>query len=125
MQTRDQKYAIDVYKRVEKIEEKDRKSYGAVAHKLPILIRTAGLAQALAFVEARGKEPQNRLLSDLAKTVGKSNKGDLLDRARKADLSEYIHLTQQVLAALLWYKRFAQSVLGVDASEASTKEDIE
>jgi hypothetical protein len=25
-----------------------------------------------------------------------------------------MHLSQQVMAALLWYKRFAQSVLGVE-----------
>jgi CRISPR-associated protein Cmr5 len=121
MQTRDQKYAVDIYKRVEKIEEKDRKSYGSMAHKLPVLIRTAGLAQALAFVEARGKPAQKRLLTDLAETVGK--KDILLSVARSAHLSDYIHLTQQVMAALLWYKRFAQSVLGVNAGDDVTEEN--
>ena len=89
-----------------------------MAHKLPILIRTAGLAQALAFVDARGKDSQKQLLQDLAGTVGKQNSVSLLRRAREAELSEYMLLTQQVMAALLWYKRFAQSVLGVEASDA-------
>jgi CRISPR-associated protein Cmr5 len=126
MQTRDQKYAVDAFERVSLIHKKGKDfydKYGAMAHKLPVLIRTAGLAQALAFVEARGKEPHHRLLSDLAETVGKNNKNDLLSRAQKADLSEYIYLTQQVTTALLWYKRFAQSVLDVDASmEVKTDE---
>src|SRR5437588_3706057 len=123
MQTRDQLYAATIYQQVSTIREKEPEydKYGAMAHKLPVLIRTAGLAQALAFVEARGKEPHHRLLSDLAETVGK--KDILLSEARSAHLSDYIHLTQQVMDALLWYKRFAQSVLDVDASmEVKTDE---
>jgi CRISPR-associated protein Cmr5 len=126
MQTRDQKYAVDVFGRVSKAHEKGKEfydNYGAMADKLPVLIRTAGLAQALAFVEARGKEPHHRLLSDLAETVGKKDILILLSEARSAHLSDYIHLTQQVMDALLWYKRFAQSVLDVDASmEVKTDE---
>ncbi len=84
-----------------------------MAHKLPILIRTAGLAQALAFVNARGKEEHKRLLNDLALTLKQQNRENLAETAMNAALSEYIYLTQQALAALLWYKRFAQSVLDV------------
>ncbi len=126
MQTRDQKYAAAVYKQIEQIkkkEEKQYKRYGAMAHKLPILIRTAGLAQALEFVNSRGKQEQRQLLADLAVTVGQSDTETLLRQARGVELGEYMRLTQQVMAALLWYKRFAQSVLGVDASEA-TAEDV-
>lgn len=114
MQTRDQKYAADAYKNVEKIVESERKSYGSMAHQLPILIRRAGLAQALSFVDSRDNPAQKRLLDDLAATI-ESNK-HLIDRAREAQLSEYILLTRQVLDALLWYKRFAESILGIDTS---------
>ena len=129
MQTRDQKYAADVYERVKKIEatpgDKAAKSYGSFAHKLPILIRTAGLAQALAFVEARGVEIKNSkekktgdlFLRDLAGTVGEQDAATLLRRVRTVELGEYIRLTQQVMDALLWYKRFAQSVLGVEQGD--------
>ncbi|SRR5579875_3730158 len=126
MQTRDQKYAVDVYTRVSLIKDQGTfsKSYGATAHKLPILICTAGLVQALSFVDAHskdsqksGKNPQKQLLQDLAATIGQSDAASLLRRAREANISEYILLTQQVQDALLWYKRFAQSVLDVDAGE--------
>lgn len=121
MQTRDQKYAVDVYDKVssikESVTEKEYKSYGAFAHKLPILIRTAGLAQALSFVEARGKKPGELLLNDLAGTIDKENAKVLAQKARTVELSEYIRLTQQVMDALLWYKRFAQSILGVETSD--------
>src|SRR5579875_672637 len=123
MQTRDQKYALTAYEHVSKVNMDDKQSYGAMAHKLPILIRTAGLAQALSFVEARGKKPQAQLLTDIALTIGNANRQELLERVRKAELSEYIYLTKQVMDALLWYKRFAQSVLGVDASEANDEKE--
>ncbi|NTU79613.1 MAG: type III-B CRISPR module-associated protein Cmr5 [Chloroflexales bacterium] len=122
MHTREQRYAQDVYKRVCAIKDAgdtdiDRKKYGGMAHKLPILIRTAGLAQALTFVEARGDKSgsQCRLLHDLGATVGYN--GNLAAEARNAELAKYMRLTQQVLDALLWYKRFAQSVLGVESGQ--------
>jgi CRISPR-associated protein Cmr5 len=124
MLTRDQRYAVKAYEHVSAVKKDDQKSYGAMAHKLPILIRTAGLAQALTFVEARGLESQKQLLKDLASTLGKASEGVLLEQARSSELSAYMLLTQQVLAALLWYKRFAQSVLGVQASdEAQSAQD--
>lgn len=121
MQTRDQKVALAVYSRVDgrlrgtnglpKLLDSERKQYGSMAHKLPILIRTAGLAQALAFVEARGKDAHKAMLSDLVIVVGEKN---LVQRSREAELGEYMLLTQHTLAALLWFKRYAQSVLGVE-----------
>ncbi len=120
MRTRDQEYAIHAYEKVSAIKDAaERTSYGSMAHKLPILIRTAGLAQALSFVETRGKEAQKRLLSDLGETIGRQN---LAGIARSAELTEYMLLTRQVMDALLWYKRFAQSVLGVEASDTTLEE---
>ncbi len=133
-QTRDQIYADDAYKRVNGIYEKGKtliveterkayeqyyKKYGGFSHKLPILIRTAGLAQALSFVEARGKKPGEHLLTDLAATVGQENMATLTHAARTVQLNEYMRLTQQVMDALLWYKRFAQSILGVEQDQAN------
>jgi len=117
MQTQDQKYAAKVFEQVSNIPAGDRKKYGSMAHKLPVLVRTAGLAQALAFVDSRSEEPQKRLLEHLAETVGAGTKEELLNRSRTTPLEEYMRLTQEVVAALLWYKRFAQSVLGVEAGE--------
>ncbi len=124
MQSREQEYAAKVYVRVENFraqhpdeKDKDRKRYGSMAHKLPILVRQAGLVQALAFVQSRDKVPTNQLLSDLAQTVDAGSAANLLDRSRQANLPEYIYLTDQVMLALKWYKRFAQSVLKVDPTE--------
>jgi len=126
--TRDQQYAATAYDQVNRVKTKEveaanYKPYGAMAHKLPILIRTAGLAQALEFVNSRGKPVQKQLLKDLAVTVGQKDIEALLSYSRSAPLSEYMRLTQQTMAALLWYKRFAQSILGVDPSEAALGDD--
>jgi len=130
MLTRDQKYATLVYDQVNAIksEEKEEakyKPYGAMAHKLPILIRSAGLVQALEFVNSRSNKPvQRRLLEDLAAAIGQGSKEAFLNHVRSAPTGEYMRLTQQAMAALLWYKRFAQSILGVDASEANEESEV-
>jgi CRISPR-associated protein Cmr5 len=92
-----------------------------MAHQLPILVRSAGLAQALAFLETRTPHGHCQLLKDLAATVGEPE--TLAQKARTAPLNEYIYLTRQVMAALLWYKRFAQSILDIKASDTTKDAD--
>jgi CRISPR-associated protein Cmr5 len=133
MHTRDQIYAKDAYDHVKQVQgwkEAERNRYGALAHKLPVLIRTAGLVQALTFLDAKAKDEQEKqgqqspnayrqLLTDLAQTMKKDTKDALLERAREAELTEYTLLTRQALAVLLWYKRFAQSLLDVTDAQAA------
>lgn len=119
MQTRDQEYASAIYEQVMKIQEKAfATSYGSMAHTLPILIHTSGLIQALAFVNSRsaGDGPK-QLLEDLSKTVSGQPASDFLKQTRDSDLREYMYLTERTLAALLWYKRYAQSILGVEQGQ--------
>jgi CRISPR-associated protein Cmr5 len=143
MKTRTQQYAKEVFELVSgfkkqhtnsngKTDDAKIKEYGSMAHKLPVLIRTAGLAQALAFVEASGSKkqeqkqalhPHRQLLEDLAKTIVQSNAerfqnaATLLTASREQEIDEYLRLTREALAALLWFKRFAQSVLDVEAGD--------
>ena len=127
MQTRDQKLAVKAFGRVEDLQRRfpdedslERKKYGAMAHKLPVLIRSAGLAQALGFLQAKSSESMNRqLLEDLASSLDLTS-NELMTQSRGGygqSLGDYMRLTREALAALLWYKRFAQSVLGVDQSQ--------
>jgi CRISPR-associated protein Cmr5 len=98
-----------------------KKKYGTMAHRLPILVRTAGLVQALAFVQAkRGNVGAwGDYLDDVAVLLlGEGADGEaLITASQHAPLSEYILLTRRVNEALVWYKRFAESILKVDASE--------
>ena len=118
MKTREQHYAAQTYNQVYELFAQDktyRDAYGSMAHRLPVLVRQAGLVQALAFVEARGKPAHKQLLEHLAEVVLDGGaKTDLLARSRNDAMMAYMHLTENVLAALAWYKRFAQSILDVD-----------
>ena len=138
LHSRDQQNAAQVFNQVKKLlecERKEQKQYGSIAHKLPVLIRSAGLAQALAFVAAtakRGKDaektkwtPQLQLLDDLAQMLKLENAEELLTQSRSVSLDEYMFLTQTALAALLWYKRYAQSVLDVEPSDEADDQDDE
>ncbi len=120
MRTRNQEYAAKIFQQIERdivpqtADSTYQRRYGSMAHKLPILIRKAGLVQALAFVEARGMKADKQLLEHIKEVIGEQ---ELLKRSREAEMEEYIELTNKVLSALLWYKRFAQSLLNVDAGE--------
>ena len=127
MQTRDQRYAEDIFGQVSAFKRQypqriKQREYGSMAHKLPVLIRTAGLAQALAFVATSKKAPHQQLLIDLAQTIANET-GDhqiatqLLHKSRVVPLGNYMKLTRDALSALLWYKRFAQSVLNVEPGD--------
>jgi len=119
MRTLEQEMAEKVYRQVGQLEVGSdfAKEYGGMAHKLPVLIRQAGLVQALAYVAARGKDGAKRLLEDLAQTLGCTSAKQLLQQSREADLLEYMRLTREATVALTWYKRFAQSVLGVEPTD--------
>ena len=123
MHTLQQKYAQKVYQKVEEFGEThpegsaERNQYGGMAHKFPVLVRQAGLIQALAFVHTRDKDAHKTLLEDLAQVVADQSADDFVLRCQNADLMAYMWLTRQTLSALEWFKRFAQSVLEVGPSE--------
>lgn len=127
MSTRDQRLASVIFEQVEAVAARpdaiNRERYGSAAHKLPVLIRTAGLTQALHFADARGGPEYKLLLNHLAAAVGVGAGGPgepknvLLGLSRESQLGEYMRLTREALVALLWYKRFAQTVLGVSTPD--------
>lgn len=126
MQTREQRFAAEVYRLVAarsgRYNETEKNKYGSMAHKLPVLIRSAGLAQALAFVATRS-DTQRDVLPDLAVALGFPDDHALLKSSREADLAEYMLLTEQALGALLWFKRYSESVLGVTADQEGGNND--
>lgn len=96
-----------------------------MALKLPILVRTAGLCQALHFVKSRGTCPHNTLLGHLAEQLRHvnpriTNADSLCKQVREAEMQPYLHLTREATATLQWYARLAQSVLKI---ERTSEED--
>jgi len=103
------------------------KKYGSMIHKMPALLQTAGLCQALHFVQARGDDDQRKIVLHLARQLHRVNSyivdaKTLLERARKAELEEYLQLTDEAMACAAWYRRLVQGILKVDASEDGAAE---
>lgn len=124
MTTRQQQYASSAHQKVEALQSRDntfKTRYGSIAHRLPVLIRSAGLAQALAYVDARGKDEGQQLLLDLASVLNEPDRQTLIAKSRTTALLEYMYLTDQCLDALLWFKRFAQTILKVEPGEGDPK----
>jgi CRISPR/Cas system CMR-associated protein Cmr5 small subunit len=103
-------------------DEKDRKVYGGMALKLPALIRSAGLCQALHFVKSRKKDPLNSLLNHLGQQLTRvdskiKDMGTLCDEVRGAEVAGYVWLTREALASVTWYGRLARSEWGIVPGE--------
>lgn len=125
----DQTRAATAYAHIKEFESHDKERndrYGTLALKLPALIRTAGLCQALHFIHARAKgdasKPEMHLLGHLAKQLGRvdgaiTDANNLCNRTRSADMGAYLHLTREALATAQWYARLSKSILGVDETD--------
>lgn len=100
----------------------EEKAYGALAHKLPVLILQNGLAQATGFLLAKNRPEHQFLLDDLAQVLRDSGESGCADRAAlhatiiNADIVKTMHLTRRALDASGWMKRYVQGVLKVDAN---------
>lgn len=125
MPTRDQQRAALAFEHVSRFEPKTdpAKKYATMVHKLPALITSAGLCQALHFVKSRGNDDQKKLLEDLARQLVRvdskiKDADSLLRRVREAELPEYLRLTHEARVCASWYRRMVQGVLKIDASES-------
>ena len=116
----------------EKAMKKDEfKEYVTIAKKFPSLVHTCGLAQAVAFYEAKGKtkpgkpeKPHLGYLKDLAAvlaSVGHQQIGNvqqLTDKVRTEPLSGYLRLSRDAINAASWLKRYVEAV-APDEAEAT------
>jgi CRISPR-associated protein Cmr5 len=100
--------------------------YGNLCHEFPVLVRTCGLCQAIAFCADKAQsdekaraEAYRLLLKHIGKVLGVETDGNggannrLLEKILGADTTEYMLYTRRVLQAWVYFKRFAVSVLGV------------
>lgn len=105
------KYALDTIHKVKGSESQAK--FRTHALRLPTLIKQAGLAQALAFIESRDDEGK-QLVEAVGAALGRTG---IVKLAIAAELSEYMALSRDVVAAAVWFRRFAQSEL---AGESKT-----
>ena len=114
MNNLNQTLARNVFDKIEAIntagrDDEYKKKYGKMALRLPALVQSAGLLQALAFVEDNKEIPPKDLVGDLAAVLDYPSKEVLLGACIDSPFGEYRYLTHRSVIALTWFKRFAQS----------------
>jgi CRISPR-associated protein Cmr5 len=87
--------------------------YSQLAKRFPPLVHNCGLAQALAFVQAKEKDQNigEAYISHLSKVMGLGDNIKLGDLSRNADLKEYQRLTREAIESAAWIKRYAEALL--------------
>ena len=129
--TRSQRLAQAAFPRIQardaEMNSDEFKEYVTIAKKFPSLVHTCGLAQAVAFYEAKGKtkpgkpeKPHIRYLKDLAAVltaVGHQQIGtveQLAKKVREEPLSGYLRLSRDAINAASWLKRYVEALAGED-----------
>lgn len=117
----DMELAAQLVQAVAKLDEETQQIYGGLCHSFPVMVRTCGLCQAIAFSKAKageGKESREKahrlLLEHVAAILGVQS--DLLQAVRDASASDYMLYTRRVLSAWVYFKRFAESILKVSSA---------
>ena len=117
------KFAFDKVRSVsENAPDSLKKSYKSVAKKLPVLIKTNGLGQTLAFVNSKGGQSSqpngyDKLYEQIGSWLqseddkGLVPEGELVEEIIQLDSPEYRQVTVETLALLNWIRRFADGLM--------------
>ena len=134
------KYAFEAVKEISEnnLRENDSKklkeSYKSVAKKLPVLIKTNGLGQTLAFMKskrAKRDKPENgydKLYQQLGKWLQTESEnqliesGELVEKIILLNSSVYRQATIETLALLNWMRRFVDGLMK-DVDDTETNDD--
>lgn len=131
-QTKDQERANAAWRCVEEAGQQSpdfKKRYGTLARKLPALIQTNGLGQALAFLYSKAKfaeaedkrsseakangtifnQLSDRVMKELE--IASQDQGKLLRVLVQQQTAFYRRATAEALAFALWLRRFAEAEL--------------
>ncbi|MCW5933530.1 MAG: type III-B CRISPR module-associated protein Cmr5 [Fimbriimonadia bacterium] len=102
-----------------------KKIYGGVCHSFPVMVRTCGLCQAIAFSQDKATSEGDRgqahslLLKHVAALIG-LQPDSLLQNILNANAKEYMFYTRRILSAWIYFKRFAVSILDVDSGQGES-----
>lgn len=114
-QTRQQKRAQKAHLFVKsRLEGKkgNNKDYVQIARRFPALVQSCGLAQALAFVDAKEGQTGKDYINHLAGVMNVTE--DLGEASRKSDLMKYQRLNYEAIESATWLKRYSEALLGTD-----------
>ncbi len=109
------KYAFDAVNGISKNGSKKLKeSYKSVAKKLPVLIKTNGLGQSLAFSKKRN-DGYDKLYDQIGNWLQDAKRlvpqGELVERVIQLPSPAYRQVTVETLALLNWIRRFVDGLM--------------
>lgn len=101
-----------------------RDVYSNLWHALPALIHANGLAQTLAFIEAKAdrqgdvndRKQAHRLVHEHVAGVLECTADSLLEEVRTAGLTDYMRHSRRIGETAVYYKRFGESILPQDSN---------
>ena len=117
-QTIEQGRAKFAYDKVKKIADLDpagldgrQKKYKTGAKKLPVLIKTNGLGQALAYIQTRNATLYQHLTDWLRDKNLIQKNDDLVRAVINMESDKYRRVTTETLAFLNWVRRFVDGLM--------------
>ena len=117
------KYAFEKVKTISEDRSKNLKdNYSSVAKNLPVLIKTNGLGQTLAFMKSKSGTESGKGYEILYKQIGTwlqtedvkglvSPQGELVEEVIQLDSHVYRQVTVETLALLNWMRRFVDGLM--------------
>ncbi len=123
-QTKEQQRAKMAWVAVQEVDRKSpdvKKKYRGLVLKLPVMILTNGLGQALAFLKSKGKDkaddPHEIVYAHLQDWLfreipwASASQPRLIERIFNTTSETYRQATAEALSYLHWLRRFAEAVL--------------
>ncbi|MFF2908705.1 type III-B CRISPR module-associated protein Cmr5 [Paenibacillus sp. NPDC057934] len=109
--------ALGCIHEVQQLSKKEQQQYGSLCHRVPSMIMLNGLRLTVAFLSVK-KGMRQHFLKDMGLALGieievRKGKDTVPER-----MDDYRLLTSQVLAASVWFKRYAEAILGVTQADA-------
>ncbi|MCL1936185.1 MAG: type III-B CRISPR module-associated protein Cmr5 [Defluviitaleaceae bacterium] len=110
------KYAYDFAFRIsEEKNEKLQKEFRSLARSFPVMIQNNGLCASIAFLQAKCKLHHEKLYLSIEGWLIKQNFIDknkcLMDGIVELSRDDYRIVSKEIMAYLLWVKRFAEGLL--------------
>ncbi len=133
VRTLEQGRASQAYDYVRKAKEKGvniSKDYKSYVKKLPVVIKTNGLGQTLAFIKSKQKgeadgnaynliyKQLGEWLKDCPNAVIPKNGDDLIEAVINLSSQDYRVATSETLALLNWMRRFADGMIEGEGGES-------
>ncbi len=123
LETIEQGRATFAFKAVQGVSDSLKKEYKSTAKKLPVLVKTNGLGQTLAFLKSKGaaegkpKNAHDKLYEHISSWLQTKDakrlveEGELVEQVINLESHVYRQVTVETLALLNWMRRFVDGLM--------------